>query len=130
MNTNTLGILRVFAAAFLLCGSLHLHAQNTFTPQPITTSHTPFKWDTAVFVTKLPSFALGHQWGAASLDKVNTALKMTVTSGDFGYMSADTGANPVKVNSLGRLDGVLRELYDLGEGRSDTSLPDTNYVMW
>lgn len=130
MNTKTTNTLRVIAAAFLYLVSAHMQAQNTFTPQPLTWSYTPFKWDTAVFVTKLPSFALGHQWGAASLDKVNTALKMTVTNGHFGYMSADTGARPVLVDNLGRLDEVLRELYDLGEGRSDTSLPDTNYVMW
>ena len=62
-------------------------AQNTFTPDPIQHYYPSF-WNDDVFAERVPAFALGHQWGAAKLDKVNTAFKMNVTSQNWGYLNA------------------------------------------
>ncbi len=106
MKTNTL-TLWVIAAAFLLMAGTNLKAQNTIIPAPIQT-YLPSFWNSDLFATKLPAFGLGHQWGAADLDKVNTALKMNVTSGNWGY-----------------LNDFAPELYKLGKG-----INDTNYIVW
>ena len=53
-----------------------VHAQNTFTPDPIQHYYPSF-WNDDVFAERVPAFALGHQWGAAKLDKVNTAKRRT-----------------------------------------------------
>ena len=75
-----------------------VHAQNTFTPDPIQHYYPSF-WNDDVFAERVPAFALGHQWGAAKLDKVNTAFKMNVTSQNWGYLNA-----------------FAHEMYKLGRG--------------
>lgn len=85
-------------------------AQNTILPPPFNEINSAVVWDSDVFAPSIPGFALGHQWGAADLDKINTALQMNVTADHFGWLS-DTGH--------------LRQLRHLGEG-----LRDTNYLVW
>jgi len=66
-----------------------LRAQNTILVGDLHNVDSTFVWDTTVFATRLPSFALGHQWGAADLDKLNTTLQMNVTDDQFGYLDAN-----------------------------------------
>ncbi len=106
MNTTT-RTLPVLAAAFCLMAATDLVAQNTFIP-PAIQSHKSGFWNADVFAPSVPKFALGHQWGAARLDKANTALKMNVTGGNWGYL------NP-----------FAHEMHKLGEGDNDT-----NYIVW
>lgn len=122
MNT-TRTTLRVLASALLTFVSFTLSAQNSYTPPPITTTNPAFTWDASVFSVRMPAFALGHQWGTSSLDKVNTALKMNVTADHYGIMYMNGGA--INIDAQGRLAGSLNDLYHLGQGYRDT-----NYVIW
>lgn len=100
-------MLGVATLTLLVTTRSELHAQNTIMPDPIQT-YVPGFWDADVFTDMPPVFVLGHQWGAARLDKINTALRMNVTSDNFGT-----------------LGGHLQTLCKLGEGHRDT-----NYLMW
>ncbi len=91
----------------MLVMALPVSAQNTILPPPIQTFEPTF-WADDVFATQVPGFVFGYQWGAAYLDKVNTALKINVTSQNWGY-----------------IDGFRHELHKLGRG-----LGDTNYLVW
>ena len=90
--------------------SVCVHAQNTILVGDLHSIDSTFVWDTTVFATRLPSFALGHQWGAADLDKLNTSLRMNVTADQFGYLDALAH---------------IRQLKHLGHGNGDT-----NYLVW
>jgi len=103
---NTTRTLMVLAAAFV-CIASTLTAQNTIIPAPLQ-SYKPNYWNSDVFSASVPTFALGHQWGGAALDKINTAFKMNVTGGNWGYLHLNE-----------------KELYKLGKGYKDT-----NYVVW
>jgi len=103
---NTTRTIMVLAAA-LVCIASTLTAQNTIIPAPLQT-YKPTYWNNDIFATRVPTFALGHQWGAAALDKVNTALRMNVTGGNWGFLYLNE-----------------REMYKLGKGYNDT-----NYVVW
>ena len=97
-------------------------AQNTIIPEPITTTNPAFTWDSSVFSDGIGAFALGHQWGASSLDKINTAFSMNMTNDMFGYMW-DEGK--IKRDSVtGILANHLNQLYHLGQGYRDT-----NYII-
>jgi len=102
---NTRRTLTVLAAALLLTATVT--AQNTIIPAPLQ-SYKPNYWNSDVFSASVPTFALGHQWGAAALDKINTAFRMNVTGGNWGYLHLNE-----------------KELYKLGTGYKDT-----NYVVW
>jgi len=110
MKTNTRRTHWVLAAAFQLLLSTVMLAQNTIIPNPVHVTNPSFTWDNTVFATKLPSFALGHQWGTADLDKLNTALRMNVTADHFGYLDPN---------------GPIKTLTHLGGGNGDT-----NYIVW
>lgn len=103
--------MKIIAAAMgvatLLLTVLPVAAQNTIIPDAINEYDSTF-WGSDVFATHVPGFVLGHQWGAARLDKVNTALKMNVTGDNWGYLNANA-----------------HKMYTLGDG-----LRDTNYIVW
>jgi hypothetical protein len=98
---------RAILCCIVLAGLKSVSAQNSFTPAPIQTHHPDF-WNADVFADGLQVFALGHQWGAARLDKVNTAFRMNVTNQNWGY-----------------LNSFVHQMYKLGEG-----VGDTNYIVW
>jgi hypothetical protein len=106
MNASTC-LLLALGSLLVAIDSVCVHAQNTILPEPIQ-SYVPGFWNTDVFAPSAPRFALGHQWGAARLDKVNTALKMNVTNQNWGY-----------------LHDHVHEMYKLGKGDHDT-----NYIVW
>ncbi len=64
-----------------------LHAQNTIMPATIQTYYPDF-WDDDVFAERINCFALGSQWGTTPVDRFNTALKLNVTGGDWGWMGS------------------------------------------
>lgn len=97
-------------AALISSSNVTLLAQNTVLVGDLHSIDSTFVWDTTVFATRLPSFALGHQWGAADLDKLNTSLRMNVTADQFGYLDAL---------------GHIRQLKHLGRGNGDT-----NFLVW
>lgn len=101
---------RLCLAALIASAHVTLLAQNTILVSDLHSIDSTFVWDTAVFATRLPSFALGHQWGAADLDKLNTSLRMNVTADQFGYL--DTLAH-------------IRQLKHLDHGNAYA-----NYVAW
>jgi hypothetical protein len=85
-----------------------LNAQNTIIPSPIQTYYSNF-WNDDVFAVRIHSFALGSQWGTTSVDRCNTALKLNVTGGDWGWMGS----------------GKTVEMSKLGNGYRDK-----NYLVW
>lgn len=66
---------RLFCIVALISSShVTLLAQNTILVGDLHSIDSTFVWDTTVFAPRLPSFALGHQWGAADLDKLNSTF--------------------------------------------------------
>ena len=115
---------RVFMLAVVLIFSAYMAcAQNTIIPEPITATNPAFTWDSSVFSDGIGAFALGHQWGASSLDKVNSIFSMNMTNDQFGYMWDNTGKIK-RDTATGLLSGHLEQLYHLGQGYHDT-----NYIM-
>ena len=115
---------RVFMLVVVLIFSAYMAcAQNTIIPEPITATNPAFTWDSSVFSDGIGAFALGHQWGASSLDKVNSIFSMNMTNDQFGYMWDNTGKIK-RDTATGLLSGHLEQLYHLGQGYHDT-----NYIM-
>ncbi|CAN5475692.1 hypothetical protein BH10BAC6_BH10BAC6_17170 [soil metagenome] len=103
--------MRRIVCVFAICTcALATNAQNTIVVGDMHSVDSTFVWDTTVFATTLPTFALGHQWGAADLDKLNSALSMNVTADQFGFLDPTTH---------------IRQLKHLGRGNGDT-----NYLVW
>ena len=67
--------LLVILAATLVIHSGSLVAQDSFTPRSLDSIHANMFPDT-LFSKGVGAFVLGHQWGPADLDKINTALRM------------------------------------------------------
>ncbi|CAN5475789.1 hypothetical protein BH10BAC6_BH10BAC6_17190 [soil metagenome] len=104
-------VVRLLCMSVVIAAShIDVRAQNTILVGDLHSVDSTFVWDTTVFATRLPSFALGHQWGAADLDKLNTALQMNVTADQFGFLNPTTH---------------IRQLKHLGRGNNDT-----NYLVW
>jgi hypothetical protein len=77
--------LSITCALVLLNASVTVRAQNAFHPNPLDSLHINLYADT-LFSDRASGFVLGHQWGPASLDKLNSALRMNVTTDNYGYM--------------------------------------------
>ncbi len=107
-----------------------LSAQSLYHPNPMDSLHVGMFAD-SLFSERVGAFVLGHQWGPADLDKLNTALRMNVTCDNYGYMHTmtydSTGelTRRIKIDSTGQLYGGIGNMYKLGPGKNDT-----NFVIW
>lgn len=107
-----------------------LSSQSLYHPNPMDSLHIGMFAD-SLFSERVGAFVLGHQWGPADLDKLNTALRMNVTCDNYGYMHTMTYGltgeltRRIKTDSAGRLYDAVGNLYNLGPGKNDT-----NFVIW